>query len=214
MKLKQVLLISISILFSINCLSSVANASLINTDYLSTGDGLILKDDVNNLEWLSWSLTGSVSIDDAENQFAGYHIATKDEWYGLFDQIFKTFDAGDTHGSIRTGSASSETGSNSNHTAERNMLNQLLGTAYKPGFNYGLFKDGDFTRLGGSYQNSPIWVTFKNNSDYTANDDNDFGGVKYSVMMVRSTEVPEPSTLAILALGMIGLASRRFKKES
>ena len=29
-----------------------------------------------------------------------------------------------------------------------------------------------------------------------------------------STEVPEPSTLAIFALGMIGLASRRFKKQS
>jgi hypothetical protein len=28
------------------------------------------------------------------------------------------------------------------------------------------------------------------------------------------TEVPEPSTLAIFALGMIGLASRRFKKQS
>lgn len=29
-----------------------------------------------------------------------------------------------------------------------------------------------------------------------------------------STTVPEPSTLAIFALGMIGLASRRFKKQS
>ena len=30
----------------------------------------------------------------------------------------------------------------------------------------------------------------------------------------RQTQVPEPSTLAIFALGMIGLASRRFKKQS
>jgi hypothetical protein len=30
----------------------------------------------------------------------------------------------------------------------------------------------------------------------------------------RSVAVPEPSTLAIFALGMIGLASRRFKKQS
>ena len=28
------------------------------------------------------------------------------------------------------------------------------------------------------------------------------------------SKVPEPSTLAIFALGMIGLASRRFKKQS
>jgi len=31
---------------------------------------------------------------------------------------------------------------------------------------------------------------------------------------VQSQTVPEPSTLAIFALGMIGLASRRFKKQS
>jgi hypothetical protein len=36
----------------------------------------------------------------------------------------------------------------------------------------------------------------------------------YGVALVRVTEVPEPSTLAIFALGMIGLASRRFKKQS
>jgi len=29
----------------------------------------------------------------------------------------------------------------------------------------------------------------------------------------NSTEVPEPSTLAIFALGIMGLASRRFKKQ-
>ncbi|MEY8199126.1 MAG: PEP-CTERM sorting domain-containing protein, partial [Colwellia sp.] len=31
---------------------------------------------------------------------------------------------------------------------------------------------------------------------------------------VPPSTVPEPSTLAIFALGMIGLASRRFKKQS
>lgn len=30
----------------------------------------------------------------------------------------------------------------------------------------------------------------------------------------QSTDVPEPSTLAIFTLGMIGLVSRRFKKQS
>jgi hypothetical protein len=35
-----------------------------------------------------------------------------------------------------------------------------------------------------------------------------------SVHTVRSIKVPEPSTLAIIAFGMIGLVSRRFKKQS
>ncbi|WP_259366372.1 MULTISPECIES: PEP-CTERM sorting domain-containing protein [unclassified Colwellia] len=35
-----------------------------------------------------------------------------------------------------------------------------------------------------------------------------------NVVYQRVTDVPEPSTLAIFALGMMGLASRRFKKQS
>jgi hypothetical protein len=42
-----------------------------------------------------------------------------------------------------------------------------------------------------------------------ANDENE----GYSTLLVKTTEVPEPSTLAVFALGMIGLASRRFKKH-
>jgi hypothetical protein len=42
----------------------------------------------------------------------------------------------------------------------------------------------------------------------------DFRNVRTGVFIHRSVEVPEPSTLAIFALGMIGLASRRFKKQS
>jgi hypothetical protein len=40
-----------------------------------------------------------------------------------------------------------------------------------------------------------------------------FDDVSYS-RSNQSNSVPEPSTLAIFALGMIGLASRRFKKQS
>ena len=38
-------------------------------------------------------------------------------------------------------------------------------------------------------------------------------GVSGSGSLNTGTSVPEPSTLAIFALGMIGLASRRFKKQ-
>jgi hypothetical protein len=36
----------------------------------------------------------------------------------------------------------------------------------------------------------------------------------YFSLAIKATDVPEPTSLAILALGMIGLASRRFKKQS
>lgn len=41
----------------------------------------------------------------------------------------------------------------------------------------------------------------------------DFDSASANISVV-SAEVPEPSTLAIFALGMMGLASRRFKKQS
>ena len=46
------------------------------------------------------------------------------------------------------------------------------------------------------------------NADYSA-----FGAEVYAVWE-RSVNVPEPSTLAVFALGMIGLALRRFKTQS
>jgi hypothetical protein len=46
---------------------------------------------------------------------------------------------------------------------------------------------------------------YKNNSS---------GTFEKVVFRASATDVPEPTTLAIFALGMIGLASRRFKKKS
>ncbi len=47
-------------------------------------------------------------------------------------------------------------------------------------------------------------VQFSNGSSQALQIDN---------IVLRTTNVPEPSTLAIFALGIIGLASRRFKKK-
>lgn len=40
-----------------------------------------------------------------------------------------------------------------------------------------------------------------------------FATINYTYSNSNSTNVPEPTTLAIFALGIIGLASRRFKKQ-
>ena len=66
--------------------------------------------------------------------------------------------------------------------------------------------------------------TFKNNLvlGYSVEASNDFllSNAKLTIdadfipTVEKNIDVPEPSTLAIFALGMIGLASRRFKKQS
>ena len=46
----------------------------------------------------------------------------------------------------------------------------------------------------------------------------DFSGLnssqQSSIVNFNVTEVPEPSTLAVFALGLVGLASRKFKKKA
>ena len=99
-------------------------------------------------------------------------------------------------------------------------LELILGTGYSAGsqtLNWSTFIGGTLVGSGNTSVNIPSiygWsdmngfdkLVFRSASDYTAYD-----SVK---VQYKSTNVPEPSTLAIFALGMIGLASRRFKKQS
>jgi hypothetical protein len=63
----------------------------------------------------------------------------------------------------------------------------------------------------GSFQANKIQLTF-NNPQQIIMHELQFSGTL--VQQDQTQDVPEPSTLAIFALGMIGLASRRFKKQS
>jgi hypothetical protein len=60
------------------------------------------------------------------------------------------------------------------------------------------------------YDDSPFEDTIKSGAKNKLNTSAYYGAFFYKI----PTVVPEPSTLAIFALGMIGLASRRFKKQS
>jgi hypothetical protein len=79
--------------------------------------------------------------------------------------------------------------------------------------DHSLFDAGDLWSVNGS---SMLQLQRGNASDLTLGTysylDNALGNVTLIIQTGSLTSVPEPSTLAILALGMIGLASRRFKK--
>jgi len=77
--------------------------------------------------------------------------------------------------------------------------------------SYGLYKDeDDITRILGVF-----WY----GSGYTISPEDtvDVDNLSYQLaagVFLVQVSVPEPSTLAIFALGMIGLTSRRFKKSN
>jgi hypothetical protein len=80
------------------------------------------------------------------------------------------------------------------------------------GFNY--------TNGGNTYVNSDLTLIAGIGKTYVSQ--TDFTGANFSPRTWNGTirydtitaDVPEPSTLAIFALGIMGLASRRFKKQS
>jgi len=79
--------------------------------------------------------------------------------------------------------------------------------------NWGFGASGTNDYIDGGFNYSQITSNRYLNNSWTAN----HGGVSRDLhiqMNFSASSIPEPSTLAIFALGMIGLASRQFKKQS
>ncbi len=94
-----------------------------------------------------------------------------------------------------------------------------MGVSYGGYWNYAWFlSDNNFEREVGyielyeSTQTGPTRVR-KNNEWASIASSDSFRSIGF-LLVREAQDVPEPSALAIFALGMMGLASRRFKKKS
>jgi hypothetical protein len=191
-----------------------ANAGLITKDYSNVGDGHLTVDTIGQMEWLDVSIFVGMNLDALQgiNQWTidGFHLATDAELFALYrnagityivDEAGSTLDYGNSHTTasiqatddlyFKLGGAPSNFRGNINiHGITADMDND--GLSYlgrlRSGSAY-LNTNGD--TWGSTGQTHPVVGAF----------------------FVRTVAVPEPSTLAIFALGMIGLASRRFKKQ-
>mgnify|MGYP001602056916 CR=1 FL=1 len=99
-----------------------------------------------------------------------------------------------------------------------NEFQQDFGLTYDGGINhaytYGALINASTgmqtLAIVGKYQNQELVTSYYSNWG----DNSTRNSIVGQWLIADSVQVPEPSTLAIFALGMIGLASRRFKKQS
>ncbi len=203
MKFKFLTVVFAGLLISTSCLVNVANAGLITVnEWHDTSDGYggLKQSNFSDDIFYAVSLTGIFNNTDTYEMINGYRLATESEYTTAW--------------------------------AARDFVNGdfLTDTTVWPYYNQGgwsgytwngiiryefLFSDslttGLSTHAGTSEGYTAAWAT-KYKQSYTPNDPliSNWAGF----VLIKTQEVPEPSTLAIFALGIIGLASRRFKKQS
>jgi hypothetical protein len=200
---------------------STANAGLI-----STANGSYI-DDNTGLEWMDFSGTKGLSYNQVMRMisdgglYEDWVTPTAAQVHTLYNGNFANDLAYiDSRGNLHRGRADNRTRDlniRGRYTSMFDDLYDAMGLSLSDTNTYMLYEITPGT-MGYIYQlnnfghRTPDIVTFSGaNSRFTGNS----AFSRASTLLIKkgeSFDAPEPSTLAILALGMIGLASRRFKK--
>ena len=176
-----------AVILSVTCLVNIASAGIITSDDFNynANDTYFTGAD---LQWLRWDSHQNMTLDDAIAANASYRVATRTEVDTLMSAFFDPWYAGaadeDTSGVM---------------VDEVGMFRDLVGSLNV--ITHGFIQD-PIQRFGVTRFDKVV----KNRTQLSAD--------PASAILVRATSVPEPSTLAIFALGIMGLASRRFKKQA
>ena len=216
MKYKFLNKLVITSVFIFSCVINSATAGLITIGALTSNDDgstEVITDSLNNLEWLRWDVYADLTYAQTvvQSSALGFTIASADDANLFLDALY----GGASHGcssNSRVDTACFDNGSfsSAHYTA-------LLGDSSTRGtssvdaawFYSEEIGSAGFLNLESGTVNSKF-NTFGNillTDTYAGPDNNSIGWLMY-----RSTAVPEPRTLAIFALGVIGLSFRRFKK--
>ncbi len=228
MKFKFLKTVILGLVFSVNSLVSTANAGLIIDNGSFTT--------VNELDWLDLTATQGLSVSQALANNSGWELATKTQFYSMYYEFFnfRNDEVLGVSSSVDWTNVASgvKLTFEENSDYASNSFSEFFGITVSGSYSDYLFSYslGKYLADSGDYVTAGVYVenyferedTLRTSMKQSVwwDDDNPTGneGKSFGTYLVRNatgvTEVPEPSTLAIFALAMIGLASRRIKKRS
>jgi hypothetical protein len=192
-----------------------ANAGLI-TD--TTNDSFI--DETTGLEWMDFGINNEHTYNQVEEQldttYVGWELASQSQVLAMWSNAFAGLGTV-TDNSLHMDSLRYLWFETSYATKSRfTSIFDVMGYNYGDARSGGWFEDDanglSYVQFADASSDSRIFANaYGRGFSYAGHRTNTVSG--NGTMLVKRSEVPEPSTFAIFALGMIGLASRRFKRH-
>ncbi|MCP4326235.1 MAG: PEP-CTERM sorting domain-containing protein [Psychromonas sp.] len=189
-------------------------------------------DESTGLEWMDFGINNSHNFNYVASQlgegglYHGWALASKEQvytmWANAFLDLGSEYEAPNRYGvgqlEVRdgkgqVGSALSEVNASMSYNSQ-----DYASEDDESNQSYGLFNGTDGLSAVTKYEYTGAWTTF-NVDDFVKLQDFDnldylreYESKGYSTMLVRNS-IPEPTTMPILAIGLIGLALGRKKRH-
>lgn len=222
--------ISLAILLITLITPIAANAGIIEADIYNDGSNKGFSLDVNgyDLEWMDFGITNGVSFDyilnHLETEYSGWRIATRDDVDFLYQELTKDFTNVNKSTSLSWGTSIWVNNDSANLGSPWESIFSVIGlNGIQENYNgveliarwetsFGLYGDGtDYFQVNNLLEIEEGWSS----ASHIVNGYNDSNAENYpysdlaSVMLVRTIQVPEPSTIAIFSMALFGGLARK-----